>query len=578
MAASLHRLFRQRQGWTNAERAQFARIERLLADTGLAVDVEHGESDEGEPWCVFCARASGDVMIHAACIDGRFMIDSPMLPRPIEGRSFERCAERFFEDCRLPMALSDRRNAVMLHPSALLASLFLTILLYAQASGEQTLFGLDPVDADADRADGSAPGQGQGLTLRLKSLAQQIADYVSGSETGQPQPAAGGAAMAAIPAGMALAAIAIAEDLARAGVHDAEAAGAHPPSAGESGADGDRLALRPGEEGGDAPEAQERRAADQAAADAVTEEDEPEARLNLAALTGTAAAAEAGAPAAMPDTDTDTGEPASLTGTAAAIGAALSDAVDGFDLDLPDLAALFGGAGEAGTGDTSVQGAGDGLAGAGLEMPAAAAEAFVAYLVEMVADVVATSGEVETGSGPVLVSLAGLFDGPGGDADAAAAQAVRVEIALAAPAPTAEATPFHPDGSGSERIEFAAQTDGPATRDQGLARDNATGRFEPTRGGNREEIAHQDLLSLISFAEESDLPEDPDWLWINIYYGDLAHEGGSNAAINAADIASLSFEAPQTGREVTFLVARWEFDDLVTDLLDGWDGADALLT
>jgi len=576
MAASLHRLFRQRQGWTNAERAQFARIERLLADTGLAVDVEHGESDEGEPWCVFCAQASGDVMIHAACIDGRFMIDSPMLPRPIEGRSFERCAERFFEDCRLPMALSDRRNAVMLHPSALLASLFLTILLYAQASGEQTLFGIDPVDADADPAGGSAPGQGQGLTLRLKALAQQIADYVSGSETGQPQPAAGGAAMAAIPAGMALAAIAIAEDLARAGVHEAEATGASLPSGGESGAEGDRLALKPGEEGADAPEAQERRASEQAAADAVTEQDEPEARLNLAALTGPAAAADASAAVAMPDTDA--GEPVSLTGAVAAIGAALSDAVDGFDLDLPDLAALFGAVEEGETGDAAMQGAADGLAATGLEMPAAEVEAFVAYLVEVVADVVATSGEVESGSGPVLVSLAGLFERPDSGPDAATAHAVRVEIALADPAPAAEAKAIHPDRSGSDRIEFAAQTDTPETRDQGLARDSATGRFEPMRGGNREEIAHQDLLSLISFAEESDLPEDPDRLSISIYYGDLAHEGGSNAAIDPADIASLSFEAPQTGSEVTFLVARWDFDALVTDLLEGWDGADALLT
>lgn len=212
MPASLHALFRSRRGWSNAERAQFARIERLLAETGLAVDVEHGETDEGEPWCVFCARQTGDVIIHAACIDGRFLIDSPMLPRQIEGRSFERCAEQFFEDCRLPAALSDRRNRVMLHPSAMLASLFLTILLYAQASSETDLFG--------PGAEGAAAGEqgslARALTLRLKALAGQFADYATGPETGQGQAGQGGASLASIPAGMALAVIAIAEDLARA--------------------------------------------------------------------------------------------------------------------------------------------------------------------------------------------------------------------------------------------------------------------------------------------------------------------------------------------------------------------------
>jgi len=223
MTASLHRLFRPRDGWTNEERAKFLGIERLLADVGLAVDVEHGVSDEGDPWCVFCARATGDVVIHAACIDGRFMIDSPMLPRPIEGRSFDRCAERFFEDCRLPIAPGERRSGVMLHPSAMLASLFLTILLYAQAMSEQDLFGIEALDAD-----GAGPGAAEGgLVLRLKALAQQVADYVSGDGTQQPQQQQGGsgAAMAAIPAGMALAAIAIAEDLARAQAFDLSGAG-----------------------------------------------------------------------------------------------------------------------------------------------------------------------------------------------------------------------------------------------------------------------------------------------------------------------------------------------------------------
>ncbi len=215
MSASLVPLFQARTGWTNEERAQFARIERLLEDAGFAIDVEHGLSDEGEPWCVFCSRATGDVVIHVACIDGRFMFDSTALPRPIEGASFQRCAERFFEDASLPMPLNERKGRVYLHPSALLASLFITILLYAHATSEQPLFATDPVDVDEE--DDALQTPEAALALRLKAIAQQVAEFAQAPDTAQAaQQGYVNPALAAIPAGMALAVIAIAQDLAHA--------------------------------------------------------------------------------------------------------------------------------------------------------------------------------------------------------------------------------------------------------------------------------------------------------------------------------------------------------------------------
>jgi hypothetical protein len=214
MSAALVPLLRRRQGWTNEERAQFARIERLLEDAGFAVDIEHGLSDEGDPWCVFCARATGEVLIHVARIDGRVMFDSTALPRPIEGVSFERCAERFFEDVSLPMPVNERRGKVYLHPSAMLASLFITILLYAQATIEQPLFDEPAIDVDDPDAPESAVGP---LAVRLKALAQQVAEFVAAPENKDATAQAYvNPAMAAIPAGMALAVIAIAQDLANA--------------------------------------------------------------------------------------------------------------------------------------------------------------------------------------------------------------------------------------------------------------------------------------------------------------------------------------------------------------------------
>lgn len=213
MTASLVTLFQSRNGWTNEERAQFARIERLLDDAGFAVDVEHGLSDEGEPWCVFCSRITGDVIIHVASIDGRFMFDSSTLPRPIEGASFQRCAERFFEDVSLPMPLAERKGRVYLHPSAMLASLFITVLLYAQATTEVPLFDTEAVDVDDPDAPVTPTNP---LALKLKAIAAQVAEFANADTQQANQQTYVNPAMAAIPAGMALAVIAIAQDLANA--------------------------------------------------------------------------------------------------------------------------------------------------------------------------------------------------------------------------------------------------------------------------------------------------------------------------------------------------------------------------
>ncbi len=211
MGATLVSLFGRRAGWTNAERAQFARIESLLEQAGFPVEVEHGQTDEGDPWCVFCSRLTGEVIVHAACIDGRIMIDSPVLPRPIEGVSFEKCAERFFSDASLPVPPGQRRDQVMVHPAALLASLFLTIVLYAHATSDQPLFDEEPLDVDLE---GTVPAA-VALGLKLRAIAQQLADFAASTETHQvKQQGHVGQAMAAIPAGMALAAMAIAQELA----------------------------------------------------------------------------------------------------------------------------------------------------------------------------------------------------------------------------------------------------------------------------------------------------------------------------------------------------------------------------
>lgn len=112
--------------WSNDEKAQFARIQKLLADAGVFVDIEHGRTDEGDPWCVLCSGASGEVIIHVARIDGQYLFDSAALPRTIEGRSLDDCAQRFIDDAALLARRPRQESKILLHPSSLLVGVMLT--------------------------------------------------------------------------------------------------------------------------------------------------------------------------------------------------------------------------------------------------------------------------------------------------------------------------------------------------------------------------------------------------------------------------------------------------------------------
>lgn len=61
--------------WTMAERARLQEVADRLAASGVHVEVIFGATDEGDPWCVV-TDGDGDVLIHVARIDGRFVVHS----------------------------------------------------------------------------------------------------------------------------------------------------------------------------------------------------------------------------------------------------------------------------------------------------------------------------------------------------------------------------------------------------------------------------------------------------------------------------------------------------------------------
>jgi hypothetical protein len=126
--------------WTNQELADLYRVESLLVQAGIKMSTGRGVTDENDPWFVFC-REDGDVFVHLARADGRYLLDSPGLSGLLEGPDFATLIDTFVKQLAALRANDDKSNVVSfrpkmlrdksvhLHPSILLAALIWTLYL-----------------------------------------------------------------------------------------------------------------------------------------------------------------------------------------------------------------------------------------------------------------------------------------------------------------------------------------------------------------------------------------------------------------------------------------------------------------
>lgn len=115
--------------WTQQELAEFYRVESVLGAAGIAVEMDRGLSDEGDPWFVFCRPQNGDVVIHFARYDGMYLAASGALGQVLRGRNFRELVDAFI--ARQPLVMPGQNqtgNSVVLHPSTLLTALVATAL------------------------------------------------------------------------------------------------------------------------------------------------------------------------------------------------------------------------------------------------------------------------------------------------------------------------------------------------------------------------------------------------------------------------------------------------------------------
>ena len=127
--------------WSNQELASIYRVKCLLDAAKVPCTVERGQSDEGDPWCVYCTPG-GEVFIHLCRISGTYILDSPNLSAPISGANFTQLIERFSNGALQKTRESNsqkhrvvkltRGDNVFLHPATMLAALIWSIYVESE--------------------------------------------------------------------------------------------------------------------------------------------------------------------------------------------------------------------------------------------------------------------------------------------------------------------------------------------------------------------------------------------------------------------------------------------------------------
>ena len=97
--AYLSTMSARRRGWSNRELMYFYRAASALWKSGVAIEIDGGVSDEGDPWLVFCEFYSGEVIAHFARIGNEYIVYASFLRGTLKSRGFADLVARFIELC-----------------------------------------------------------------------------------------------------------------------------------------------------------------------------------------------------------------------------------------------------------------------------------------------------------------------------------------------------------------------------------------------------------------------------------------------------------------------------------------------
>lgn len=182
--------------WTNQELADLYRVEALLIQAGIRLETDRGLTDEDDPWFVFC-NPDGEVFVHLARFDGRYLLDSPGLGAPLCGDDFSALVDMFVRHQAATAPSGNvvrfkpgtgKDGVVRLHPAMMMAALIWSLYLASDqfigtAEAAESSAAADEADYHAFGPDIALPA-GERPTYLEHGLGQsETSDRLYGPET-----------------------------------------------------------------------------------------------------------------------------------------------------------------------------------------------------------------------------------------------------------------------------------------------------------------------------------------------------------------------------------------------------------
>jgi hypothetical protein len=145
----------RKQDWTQAEIAEFYRIEGALIRAGIAVGSERGVTDEGDPWFVFFRADDGEVVIHLARIDGEYVLAGAAYSHVARGFDFTDLVRDLIDKHPMVRSGPKRNSNVFMHPAAMLIAIIGASFFKANEARAD--------DGRGERKSGGSGGGGDGF-------------------------------------------------------------------------------------------------------------------------------------------------------------------------------------------------------------------------------------------------------------------------------------------------------------------------------------------------------------------------------------------------------------------------------
>lgn len=159
--------------WQDDELSQIFAAYRMLAQNGVPIGLDRGQTDAGEPWVVFFDLNTQDVFLHVARIGGAYVLACEALGVTLSGARLSGLLQTFEAEMRRYLAVELGKNDnVITHPAARLMITMTAVFLLSRMDNSDVAFAQDQ-DNKTERkaADASTIGRAQKIVTKLYEAA-----------------------------------------------------------------------------------------------------------------------------------------------------------------------------------------------------------------------------------------------------------------------------------------------------------------------------------------------------------------------------------------------------------------------